>query len=860
MKKKFLKILSLLLAVCTILPTAVACKNGNGGDGTGTSSGGDSTTPSGISNENTPFAIASEALDGVFNPFYYTSGADGNVIGLTQIGMLTTDKNGNITCGKDADSVALNYSYITKGTSADFESSGNYDNYYTTYYFALKNGIKFSNGQALSIKDVLFNLYVLLDPIYTGSSTLYSTNIRGLGAYRAQTVDENQQKEMDSYFLKLAADRINAVVAWCDDEKAEKSELTDEAKEVIAKAEELFRAELQSDWSSSSDTESYKKYGFTEQWQVFLYKEGLITVKSEKDRETGVITYEVDMNGYDKVADHSEAAMIKTVYDANMNVSSLSSYKTKLRAVVAGGWTTATNLKEYFKGVEISKYFSDPSKKQIKSISGITTYKATSIPSAEGGDIALGEECDILQIVVNGVDPKAIYNFSFTVAPMSYYSTEAEIGKFSIEDGNFGVAFSNQAFFDQLQIKQVPVGAGPYKASNADTSCAAESSIPSKNEFFSNNIVYYERNNNFYTVFGSDTSKNAKIRKVRYKVISTDQMFNAVTGSNPEVYYSEPQATNTNINKLKDLATTKYALANNMGYGYIGINAGKVKDVNVRRAIMYCMDVGLCLDYYGGSTFASILNRSMSKNSWAYPEGCLPYYAEFSYDCEYDGAGNISKVGKFNDKLAMNSAKAAVAEAGYNTLDPKTGKLKNANGETLTFTFTIAGDSNDHPAYATMQKAANLLNEIGFDVTVTKDASALSKLASGGLTVWAAAWSSTIDPDMYQVYHKDSSATSIKNWGFPYIVEEGTSEEQEWLDQLALLIEDARATMDQNERKGYYAEALDLVMELAVELATYQRKNLFIWNSAVIDSSTLCEATAYQSPLSKIWEVSLAES
>lgn len=857
-KKKFLKILSLLLAICTILPMAFACKKDGTGDSE-TGGNGDGSTPSGISNENTPLAIASEALDGVFNPFYYTSGADGNVIGLTQIGMLTTDKNGNITCGKDTDSVALNYSYITTGTAADYENSGNYDNYYTEYYFAIKNGIKFSNGETLTMKDVLFNLYVLLDPIYTGSSTLYSTNIRGLGAYRAQTADENQQKEMDSYFLQLAVARINAVVEWCDDEKAEKSELTAEEKEVISKAEELFRSELQSDWSSSSDTESYTKYGFTEQWQVFLYKEGLITVKSEKDRDTGVITYEVDMNGYDKVSDHSETAMIKTVYDANMNVTSLPPYKSKLKAVVAGGWTTATNLKEYFKGVEISKYFSDPSKKQIKSISGITTYKADSIPGAEGS-IALGEECEILKIVVNGVDPKAIYNFSFTVAPMSYYSTEAEIAKFSIEDGNFGVAFSDQTFFDQLQVKQVPVGAGPYKASNAATSCEAESAIPSKNEFFSNNIVYYERNNNFYTVFGNDTSKNAKIKKVRYKVISTDQMFNSVTGSNPEVYYSEPQATNTNINKLKDVANTKYALANNMGYGYIGINAAKVKDVNIRRAIMYCMDVGLCLDYYGGSTFASILNRSMSKNSWAYPEGCQPYYGAFSYDdCEYDEEGNLIKVGKFNDKLAKASAQAAAQEAGYN-LDSKTGKLKNANGETLTFTFTIAGDSNDHPAYQTMQKAANLLNEIGFDVTVTKDASALSKLASGGLEVWAAAWSSTIDPDMYQVYHKDSSATSIKNWGFPYIMEEGTSEEQDWLDQLALLIEDARATMDQNERKEYYAEALDLVMDLAVELATYQRKNLFIWNSAVIDSSTLCEATAYQSPLSRIWEVSLIES
>ena len=168
-KKKFLKILSMLLVICTILPLAVAC-NGCGGDGddeSGTGNGG-GNKPSGISNENTPFAIASEALDGVFNPFYYTSGADGSVIGLTQIGMLTTDKDGNITCGKNTDSVALNYSYITTGTSADYESSGNYDNYYTEYYFAIKNGIKFSNGATLSIKDVLFNLYVLLDPIYTG--------------------------------------------------------------------------------------------------------------------------------------------------------------------------------------------------------------------------------------------------------------------------------------------------------------------------------------------------------------------------------------------------------------------------------------------------------------------------------------------------------------------------------------------------------------------------------------------------------------------------------------------------------------------------------------------------------------------
>ena len=132
MKKKFLTGLSLLLLICTLLPMLAACScNGDGPDNPDNNKGT-------ISNEDTPLALASEALDGVFNPFYYTSGADGSVIGLTQIGMLTTDKDGNITCGKDTDSVALNYSYITTGTAADYESSGTYDNYYTTYYFAIK--------------------------------------------------------------------------------------------------------------------------------------------------------------------------------------------------------------------------------------------------------------------------------------------------------------------------------------------------------------------------------------------------------------------------------------------------------------------------------------------------------------------------------------------------------------------------------------------------------------------------------------------------------------------------------------------------------------------------------------------------
>ena len=65
-----------------------------------------------------------------------------------------------------------------------------------------------------------------------------------------------------------------------------------------------------------------------------------------------------------------------------------------------------------------------------------------------------------------------------------------------------------------------------------------------------------------------------------------------------------------------------------------------------------------------------------------------------------------------------------------------------------------------------MAHAKQILDKLGMSITVKNDKDALLLLASDGLTVWAAAWGSTIDPDMYQVYHKDSTAGSTLNWKF----------------------------------------------------------------------------------------------
>lgn len=156
--------------------------------------------------------------------------------------------------------------------------------------------------------------------------------------------------------------------------------------------------------------------------------------------------------------------------------------------------------------------------------------------------------------------------------------------------------------------------------------------------------------------------------------------------------------------------------------------------------------------------------------------------------------------------------------------------------------------------------AAQRLNNHGFRIRVVTSQTALSDLTTGKLAVWAAAWTSAIDPDMYQVYHKDSMATSVNNWGYRQIKANKTLYATEWaiIEELSQKIDDARATNEQQERKEIYSEALDLVMELAVEMPTYQRKDMSAYNADLLDASTMTadeDLTPYNGLLSRIWEV-----
>ena len=59
--------------------------------------------------------IMTEELSGLFNPFYATAGPDMDVVGMTQIGMLSTDSGGNPVAGDDESTVVKDFKYEITG-------------------------------------------------------------------------------------------------------------------------------------------------------------------------------------------------------------------------------------------------------------------------------------------------------------------------------------------------------------------------------------------------------------------------------------------------------------------------------------------------------------------------------------------------------------------------------------------------------------------------------------------------------------------------------------------------------------------------------------------------------------------------
>ena len=281
----------------------------------------------------------------------------------------------------------------------------------------------------------------------------------------------------------------------------------------------------------------------------------------------------------------------------------------------------------------------------------------------------------------------------------------------------------------------------------------------------------------------------------------------------------------------------------NLGYGYIGINA---ETVNVKAepgsdaskllrkglATIFAVYRDVAINSYYGEA-ASVINYPISNTSWAAPQPTDPdYKVAFSTDVAGKPIYTAEMTQEQKYEAATKAALGFFEKAGYTVTG---GKLTAApEGAALNYEIIIpGGGTGDHPAFAILTGAQEAFKKIGLDLKINDPADAnvlWDSLDAGTQQMWTAAWGATIDPDMYQVYYSSN------------IVGKGGSDSNHYhiaSDTLDKLIMDARKSDDQNYRKQVYKAALDEIIDWAVEVPTYQRQNSIIFSTERLNIKTI---------------------
>lgn len=154
-------------------------------------------------------------FDGKFSPFFYTNSYEADVWGLVHLRLLDTDREGAVVLrGIEGETRPYNGTDYTYRGIADCTVTENEDG--TVYYdITLREGIRFSDGTVVDIDDVIFSLYVPLDPSYDGIMTLYSLPIAGLEEYRqgdARNISGIQKTGANS--LRLVLTEVSATAIY----------------------------------------------------------------------------------------------------------------------------------------------------------------------------------------------------------------------------------------------------------------------------------------------------------------------------------------------------------------------------------------------------------------------------------------------------------------------------------------------------------------------------------------------------------------------------------------------------------------------------------------------------------------------
>ena len=757
------KILALVLALVMVLALC-AC-------GSSTPAPAESEAPTAepeapaVEENNSTLVYATATFGQKFSPFFYTTAYDEEVVSSFTGGLLAADRGGAIIHhGIEGETVAYNGTDYTYYGMGDVDVVQN-DDGTVDYNLTMRDDIVFSDGTPATIDDVIFGIYVMADPSYDGSSTVYALPIEGMADYY------NSQQYL--YKLLAEAGRDNTDFS-----------LWDEATQTafwasIDAAGAKLAQEVVDSVVGSYNTDEYT--GVIEATPDEIAADPALQVK-----------FGMNMWGYgDAWTEGATVADFWAAIEANYD-SVVEAAETE----TAGSsiWDLMDDFADYDKLVATGD--------DVPNIKGIIRT----------GDYSL-------TVHMTSYDATAIYNMSFIIAPLHHYG---DVSKYDYDNNKFG--------FDKGDLSGVkaktsdPLGCGPYIFKS-----------------YENGVVTMEANPTYF--LGEPKTKTILFKEGE----DADYVPGIVTGTYDLAVPSISEETlnaitdaNSNGELTGDTLTT--ILVDYRGYGYLGINAdlvniagdpGSEESKALRKGFMTVLAVyrdTVINSYYGDR--AAVIQYPISNTSWAAPQPADEgYRAAYSVDAD----GNDIFDSSMNDEQKYDAAlKAAVTffeKAGY-TFDAD-GKVASAPaGAPESYEILIPGQGKqDHPTYGIATAASKALETIGIKLSVNDVGSSVWNNALEGNTaqMWVAAWNSTADPDMYQVYHSTNAHGK------------GTNSNHYQVDDPALdaLIIDGRTSADTEYRKSVYKQAMEIIMDWGVELPVYQRKDCTVASTIRVDCDTL---------------------
>ena len=170
--RKIGKAISLLLVLVMVLSAFAACSKKDKKD----------------NETETPLVVGYLPFSQKFSPFFADTGYDQDVVEFVSVQLLTTDRTGAIVYNAiEGETIPYNGVDYTYTGIADIAVNYDEEADITTYDIKIRDDVKFSDGHVMDADDIIFTYYVLSDPSYDGSSTLYSQPIIGMQNYRANS-------------------------------------------------------------------------------------------------------------------------------------------------------------------------------------------------------------------------------------------------------------------------------------------------------------------------------------------------------------------------------------------------------------------------------------------------------------------------------------------------------------------------------------------------------------------------------------------------------------------------------------------------------------------------------------------------